>query len=429
MSESVVVELDGPADLSYVFPCQPPKRLGGGKSTTFTQRSAHSTDTIGCYVLTISPIVWVLTTGDDVTETSDAYVVLLATGGTIASRARRSESGAVVAADSGAEVLATLTAPPAHPVVVIDVACAGSYLLTLSDMAMICRQIEAALADPRALGVVVTHGTDTMEETAYLADLTHRDARPVVFTGAQRAADAIDADGPRNLAEAITVAGSPRARGRGALIVFAGQIFPARGVRKSHTAGLDAFSNPDMGPDGHLSPTGEVVGSRRLARLMPFPLPRVPITDPIRVDMVSSHPNADGLLLRAALAAQARGIVLQATGSGNANPALCEAVAEATAHGVIVVVSSRVDAGPVTPIYGAGGGRDLVAAGAIPSGLLRPSQSMILLRLLLHLRRSTDEIREAFALHGAAVEVEVDHQSLPPTLDSQFGLLTGKARR
>lgn len=337
------------------------------------------------------------------TDREGTHVVLLATGGTISSRAHAAERGAVIAADEGAQVLASLVAAPAYPVKVIDVACEGSYLLNLADMIAICAQIKMAFSDPSVRGVVVTHGTDTMEETAYLADLTHDDQRPVVFTGAQNSADAVDPDGPSNLAGAIAVAGSNQAIGQGALIVFAGEILRVRGVRKAQTLALKAFTNSDFGSAGFVAPNGAVSISRAEPRMssLPLPLPAIASREPRRVDVVSAYPGADGVLIRASVAAGARGIVLQATGSGNANPALCTAVAEATASGTVVVISTRVSAGPVIAVYGAGGGRDLVSAGAIPSGMLRPSQSMILLSLLLHLDRGPDEIARAFTAHGA----------------------------
>ncbi|WP_166783895.1 asparaginase [Cryobacterium sp. Hz9] len=337
------------------------------------------------------------------TDRAGTHVVLLATGGTISSRARPAEGGAAVAADAGAQVLGGLATAPAYPVRVVDVACEGSYLLTLVDMIAICAQIKIALADPSVRGVVVTHGTDTMEETAYLADLTHDHVSPVVFTGAQKSADAADPDGPGNLADAIAVAGSPAAAGLGVLIVFAGEIFPARGVRKAQTFALHAFTNPDFGSAGFLTATGDVVITRHNQRMPPLPLPPLPPRQARRVDVVSAYPGADEILLQASVAAGASGIVLQATGSGNGNPVLCAAIAAAAAAGTVVVTSTRVGAGPVIPVYGAGGGRDLVAAGAIPTGLLRPSQSLILLSLLLQLDRNHDEIADAFALYGAAI--------------------------
>ena len=335
------------------------------------------------------------------TDREGTHVVLLATGGTISSRARAADSGAVIAADAGAQLIASLEADPEYPVRVVDVACEGSYLLTFADMTMICAQIATALADPTVRGIVVTHGTDTMEETAYLADLIHDSVSPVVFTGAQKSADAVEPDGPGNLAKAIAVAGAPEAAGHGVLIAFAGEIFPIQGVRKAQTFALEAFANPDFGRVGLVTAAGRVTISSREERFPPLPLPVVANDESHRIDVVSAYPGADGTLLRASVAAGARGIVLQATGSGNANHALCEAVAEATKSGTVVVISTRVSAGPVVPVYGAGGGRDLVSAGAIPSGLLRPSQSMILLSLLLHLGRDAAAVAQAFARYGA----------------------------
>lgn len=333
-----------------------------------------------------------------VTDLVGPHVVLLATGGTISSRASEA-GGAAVASDTGEQVFASLGVPAAHPVRVVDVFRKGSYLLTVDDMIAICARIRQALADPQVLGVVVTHGTDTMEETAYLVDLTHDDPRPVVFTGAQQAADADLPDGPGNLSRAIAVAGSPQARGSGVLLAFAGTIFPAAGVRKSHTTSLDAFANPDFGTVGSVSDSGEVeIQAARRGR-SPLPLPGVDSGSP-RVDLVAAYPGADSTLLRAALQAGAAGIVLQGTGTGNANRVLCQVVAEATAAGVVVVTSTRVEAGAVVPVYGDGGGEDLRAAGAIASGLLRPSQSLVLLNLLLRLGMPAARIAETFARRG-----------------------------
>lgn len=335
-----------------------------------------------------------------VTISGGAHVVLLATGGTISSRGSEAEGGAV-ASDTGEQVFASIGVPAAHQVRVVDVFRKGSYMLTIDDMIAICAKIREALDDPQVLGVVVSHGTDTMEETAYLAELTHDDPRPVVFTGAQQPADSPTPDGPGNLSRAIAVAGSPDARGKGVLLAFAGTIFPAAGVRKSHTTRLDAFANPDFGAAGSVNETGGV--NMELARpvLACLPLPVGGQGSP-RVDLVAAHPGADGTLLRSSLDAGAAGIVLQGTGTGNANRAICREVAAATAAGVVVVTSTRVEAGPVVAIYGEGGGEDLRAAGAISSGLLRPSQSLILLSLLLRLGTPAARIAEAFALRGAA---------------------------
>jgi L-asparaginase len=313
------------------------------------------------------------------------HVVLLATGGTISSRSRAELGGAAVASDGADDLLRSTGGPHPLPVRVVDVLRVGSYTLDVDDMLLVCTRIREVLADPAVVGVVVTHGTDTMEETAYLADLVHADPRPVVFTGAQRAADAAEPDGPGNLVRALALAGSPDTRDRGVLVCFAGEVFPARGVRKSETLLANAFSNPD---------------DERWAGPRPAPLPLPDGGAGCRVDLVASYPGADAAHLRASLAAGAAGIVVQGTGIGNANPVLCKAVKQATVDGAVVVTSTRVSAGPVVPVYGAGGGKDLLAAGAIPAGLLRPSQSLVLLSLLLRLGWSRGDIAAAFARRG-----------------------------
>ena len=340
----------------------------------------------------------------------EQYVVLLATGGTIASRNSEAAGGATVAEDSG-EVLLQSTGYGSIPVKVVDVMRKGSYRLTFPDMLDICSEVKAALSDPLVVGVVVTHGTDTTEETSYLADLLHDDWRPVVFTGAQYAADHPTPDGPDNLRRAIAVATSRDAGGRGALVSFAGQIFHSAGVRKVHTTAHAAFDSPDSTPAGSVADTGVVSMDSRPARFDPLPQPTPQTGDDVgfpRTDVVASYPGADAVMIEAALAAGAAGIVLEATGIGNANPVLCTAVADATAGGAVVVTSTRVHAGPVVPVYGTGGGKDLLAAGAIPSGLLRPGQARILLQLLLTLGMTRPHIEQHFHLRGQLVPQAID---------------------
>jgi L-asparaginase len=233
----------------------------------------------------------------------------------------------------------------------------------------------------RSLGhrapTVVTHGTDTMEETVYLIDrVLSDDAPPVILTGAQRAGDEPDRDGPRNLRDAIRVAGSPAAAGRGALLVFGGEIHAAREVRKVHTTSLRAFASPGYGPLGHVD--GErVVFRRRPERSPPLPVP----DELVQVDLIRLHAGSDARLLRSAVETGARAIVLEGTGRGNANDQVVAGVREAVATGVGVVVCSRCVEGRVEPVYGRGGGRDLAEAGAVFAGDLAGPKARVLLQL------------------------------------------------
>ncbi|GHF76540.1 L-asparaginase [Amycolatopsis bartoniae] len=317
-------------------------------------------------------------------------VVVLSTGGTIASR--RNAQGASVASDASDELLSRLPYPPNVAVTGRDVLRLGSYLLTPRDMGLIAKEVRKALEEPDVRGIVVTHGTDTMEETAFLVDLVHDDPRPVVFTGAQRAADAPDTDGPRNLADAITIAAAEEARNRGVLIVFDGAVYSAKGTRKTQTLAAAAFATPDGGPIGQVR-QNTVSFTATPERKAPIELGELDA----RVDIVALYPGADTAALDAVVAAGAGGVVLEATGAGNANPRICEAVARLTENGTVVALSTRVHAGPVVALYGNGGGVDLVAAGAIPTGTLRPSQVRILLTVLLSLHRDPARVAKELA--------------------------------
>lgn len=324
-----------------------------------------------------------------------SLVTVLATGGTIASRA--DERGGATAQDGGADLVAGLGPGDGPALRVRDVLRVGSYRMTLQRIHTVALAVAEELADPAVSGVVVTHGTDTTEETAFFLDLFHGDRRPVVLTGAQRPADAPDGDGPRNLADAVTVAASPLAHDLGVLVVFGGRVFPARGTRKTHTLAADAFAAPDGGPVGWVQGGAlRVEGGPR--RRPPADLAAFD-PDGVRVDVVACHPDADATALHAFAAAGARGIVLEATGAGNANPAVCRAVRELTDAGVVVVTSTRVAAGPVAALYGDGGGTDLLSAGAEPAGLLRPSQARVLLAALLGRHRDPGAVRAALRIH------------------------------
>ncbi|WP_220793447.1 asparaginase [Nocardioides stalactiti] len=306
-------------------------------------------------------------------------VVVLGTGGTIASR--RDERGAAAPTDAVAALLTGLDLGDVE-VVARDLLAKDSSALTPADQALIVREVQVALGDPTVVGVVVTHGTDTAEETAYLLDLVHRDERPVVLTGAQRPADAPDADGPGNLTDALRVASDPAARGLGVLVVFDGFVLAARGTRKVHTHEVTAFAQPDSGPLGRVEGGRLVVDGQPAHREHP-PVDLAGLAS-IRVDIAAVYPGVDGTALAAFAAAGARGVVLVATGAGNANPAIVRAVEDLTRAGVVVGLTTRVDAGPVFAGYGGGGGgADLIDAGAVPLGTLRAGQGRILLLALL----------------------------------------------
>jgi L-asparaginase len=303
-------------------------------------------------------------------------VVLLTTGGTIASTATGSDG--VVATIDGAALLAGAVADAPVGVEVVDLLRANSYALGLEQIAEIARAARDAAARPGVTGVVVTHGTDTLEETAYLTDLLHRGAAPIVFTGAQRAADHPFTDGPANLASALRLAADKDARELGVLVCFESRVDAARDAAKVHTSALRGFAAPGTGPVGEL----RADGLRVLRRPPRPPAPPGDALDP-RVPLVRLAAGDDGSLIAAACAAGARGLVVEAFGLGNATPAVLDAVRHAVEHGVLVAICSRCSAGGTRPLYGAGGGADLAVAGALFAGDLAGPKARLLLMLAL----------------------------------------------
>jgi len=294
-------------------------------------------------------------------------VVVLTTGGTIASWP--GADGSLVAAEDGAALVERVldaTPGPRPKLEVREVMRRGSYALDHADLRRIALATHHALSDDTVAGVVVTHGTDTLEETAALLAVVHDDPRPVVLTGAQVSADQAQSDGPSNLVDAVRTASDPNRRGQGVLVAFGGQVLPAWGLSKSHTTALAAFVSATPAP-------------RRPTRLE---LPG-PSFDDVLVPLVSSHVGADGSIMERVVAEGADGVVLVGTGLGNATPLLTAAVARSVAAGTAVGVSTRVWQGPLQPVYGGGGGADLVAAGAVLLSGVPASQARIVTALVV----------------------------------------------
>jgi L-asparaginase len=309
-------------------------------------------------------------------------VVVVSTGGTIMARADP-ETGKLVPAISTAELVEMMAWPEAPELEVEAFTSVPSWDLHGELALRLARRVLEHAARDDVDGVVVPHGTDTMEENVYLIDLLlGGDTAPVVLTGAQRAASEPDADGPANLRDAIRVAASAEARRRGALLSFAGNLHAAREVRKVHTSALDAFASPGYGPIGHVD--GDVVTFRRRPeRRGGRGLALDPERIEIGVDLIRLYAGADARFVRTSVESGARAIVLETTGRGNANDAVVAGVRDAVAAGVAVVVCSRAVAGRVEPVYGRGGGADLADAGALFAGDLAGPKARILLQLAL----------------------------------------------
>lgn len=322
-------------------------------------------------------------------------VHIVATGGTIAStnyyNAKEPSVGVdqLLRAVPALDTVATISAQQFSNV--------GSSSVTMAMWLGLSRTITDTLRARRALaGIVVTHGTDTMEETAYFLDLTVADPRPIVLTGAMRPADGVGIDGPANLLNAMRIAVSPAARGRGTMVSMNDEIFAARDVTKANTARPNAFVAPYRGDVGIADPE-RVVFHRAAERRPTFDLGTV--RDLPRVDIIYSHAGADGTLIAAAVSAGARGVVIAATGRGGIPPMQRAVIDSARAKGVVVIVSSRTGSGSVSVGDGVTKRQADRDAATIGSGDLNPQKARVLLMLALTRTSDVAEIARIFLLH------------------------------
>jgi L-asparaginase len=326
-------------------------------------------------------------------------VAVIGTGGTIASQGsgpldtQDYASSGLPILDAAALVAGVPALAEVADIVPVPVSAIPSTAIGWNDWRALLATIAATrAAHPDLAGIVVTHGTATLEETAYFLSLTLPDDMPVVLTGAQRPFTALASDGPMNLVAAVRVAGDRQARGLGVLAVLNDEINPAREVTKTSTSRLQTFRSPDSGALGHVD-ADRITIWRRPERLLP-PAERFDVTaieTPPRVDVAYSVAGGDGVAVRAFLAAGAQGIVAAAFAPGFPAPAEREALAEAAASGCAVVLSSRAGSGRVVVA------RRNAAQGMIAADNLTPQKARILLMLALTRTRDRAEIAALFA--------------------------------
>lgn len=309
-----------------------------------------------------------------------AEIVVLSLGGTIAMTPDHAGGGAVPSLDAADLVAAVPGLGEAARLRARSFRRVPGAHLTLDDVVALAAEIAAEL-EGGADGVVVTQGTDTLEEVAFALDLLVRSDKPVVVTGAMRAPHLAGADGPANLLAAVQAASAPALHGVGTVVVLNGEIHAARLVIKGHTQSPDAFVSPLGGPLGWVAE-----GKPRLA-LRPGGRPELGLRAdlrPGRVALLAAWLGDDGTLVAAAAASGYDGLVLEALGGGHLPAAMLEAV-DAAIGVMPVVLASRTQAGEVLrETYGfEGSERDLFARGALSAGWLNGRKARILLALLL----------------------------------------------
>lgn len=322
-------------------------------------------------------------------------ITVLALGGTIASTSQPGRHEGVTPQLTAADLVAAV--PSLRDVAEVDAVSfrqCPSGDLTMSDLIELSAEISRRL-DAGVDGIVVTQGTDTIEESAFALDLLLSPGRPVVVTGAMRNPTAAGPDGAANFLAAVQVAACPEAAGLGCLVVLNDEIHASRFVRKTHTSSTAAFRSGIVGPLGWLAE-----GNPHIA-LRPHPLPRLPTPaaeDVPRVALLTMSLGEDARLVEHVPSLGYRGVVVQAFGGGHVPRWIVPAL-ERLAASMPVVLASRVGAGEIlTATYGfPGSEQDLIARGLIPAGALDGLKARVLLSLALAAGLSTDEVRNLLA--------------------------------
>lgn len=318
-------------------------------------------------------------------------IVIIFTGGTIASTLDAAFGG-VVPSLTGGEILQLV--PDIQHVADVTVHEYGAYPgphITperMAELAVLIRSYREQGFD----GAVVTHGTDTLEETAYFLDLTVGGSMPVVVVGSMRNSSEPDWDGPRNLRDAVAVAAHPSAKDHGVLVCLGGEILAASEATKVDTADVATFASPNFGPVGRITNRTVLMHRQPLRRetIAIGPLPPF-------VPLFKLYAGMNGTLIDAAVDLGAQGVVVEAFGVGNVTPAVFSALCRVMEHGLPVVLVSRCPVGRVEHVYAyEGAGKVLYEAGVIFADYLNGPKARIKLLCLLAAGSSLDDIRASF---------------------------------
>ena len=288
-------------------------------------------------------------------------VILLTTGGTIASKPNK-ESGKLASGAITGEELASMCQLPENIEVIIEsVFQKPSMHITFDDWIVLKKKIEGYYRDQDISGVVVTHGTDTMEETAYFLDLTIQDDRPVVVTGSQRSPEELGSDVYINLRHAIFSACADDLKGAGTVVVFNERIFAARYVKKEHASNIQGFNAFGFGYLGIIDNDEVHVFQKPIKREFYSVQSAIPA-----VDIIKCYINSDGKFIKAAREAGVKGLILEGVGRGQVHPDMMEEIEKAIQAGIKIVITTSAEEGAVYTTYDyEGSAYDLYKKGVI----------------------------------------------------------------
>ena len=319
-------------------------------------------------------------------------IAIFFTGGTISMSINPTMGGAAPAL-SGEEIVARVDGlSDVADFVIINFARLPGPHVTPAIMLELAQQVEARLQDENVSGVVITHGTDTLEETAYFLDLILHSDKPVVFVGAMRNSSELSWDGPANLKYAVRAAADEQLRGLGVVIVMSEKIIAANEVTKTHTESVDTFQSRDFGPLGVIDKDRVILARRPTER-------EHIMTDKIEehVDLIKAMSGSDSKFVDFAVEQGTRGLVIEGFGRGNVPPAYVPAIERAVNKGIPVVITSRCPRGRVLDTYAYdGAGKTLTIRGAILGGMLPSHKARVKLMLALGAGWSVEQIRQSF---------------------------------
>jgi L-asparaginase len=318
-------------------------------------------------------------------------VCILFTGGTI-SMTVDEKIGAAIPSLSGEQILSKVAnIDKLADIEIINFSEIPGPHMTIKKLLELKKMVKQHLDREDITGVIITHGTDTLEETAYFLDLTINHTKPIVVVGAMRSSSELGYDGSSNLAAAVCSAISPKAYGKGVLVVLNNEVHIAAEVTKTNTLSLNTFQSP-YGPLGIID-TNDLIVYRRPAYRQYIDTDQVER----RVDLIKAVLDMDDRFIRLAVDGDAKGIVIEALGRGNLPLDMLKGVKYALSKGVVVVIVSRCNSGRVFESYGyEGGGKELSDLGAIMGGEMRGPKARIKLMLALGKTNDVSKIKEIF---------------------------------